>query len=419
VSERIAVVGAGVAGLGAAWSLHPRHRVTVFEARPRLGGHAHTVEVEGPGGSLSLDTGFLVFNRETYPNLSRLFDRLGVPTHATDMSFAVSCRSCGLEYGGRGLSGILAQPANALRPSFLRMLWDVDRFNRWGRRAVANGGGPRVSLGEFLERRSFGAGFARHYLVPLTAALWSAAPGTAREYPMDALLEFMGNHRLLRATGRLDWETVTGGSARYVDAVTRGFRDRVRTGTPVRAVVREPGGVRVHTDGGSDSFDRVVLATHADQALELLADPDPTEREALGAWSYSENDVWLHTDPGYLPEREAARSSWNYRLADCDGPSPRVTVSYHLNRLQGLETGRHYVVSLNPDRRPPRESVELRTRYRHPVFTREAVDARGRLPGPGGRDGVHLCGAYLGNGFHEDALTSGLRVGDALGGRLP
>lgn len=414
-----------MAGLGAAWSLHPRHRVTLFEARDRLGGHAHTVEVESGAGPtdgeprrLALDTGFLVFNRTTYPNLTRLLERLDVRTHATDMSFAVTCRSCGLEYGGRGLAGVLAQPTNALRPSFLRMLWDVGRFNRWGRRAVANGGGPRIGLGEFVDRRSFGDEFARHYLVPLAAALWSASPETARDYPMDALLEFMDNHRLLGVTDRLDWETVTGGSACYVEAMTRDFRDRVRVGTPVRAVERAPDGVRVRTDSGSGSFDRAVVATHADQALALLADPSPGEREALGAWRYSENDVWLHTDPRLLPDRPGARSSWNYRLIDCGSPRPRVTVSYHLNRLQGLDTSRDWVVSLNPERRPTPGSVRLRTGYRHPVFTREAVDARDDLPA-GGRGRVHLCGAYFGNGFHEDALTSGLRVGASLGGRLP
>lgn len=418
LSERIAIVGGGIAGLGAAWSLAGRHEVTLFEARPRLGGHAHTWRVPEDGRTVPMDTGFLVFNRTTYPCLSRLFDRLGVETRASDMSFGVTCEPCGLEYGGRGLQGVLAQPSNAFRPSFLRMMTDIERFNRWGRRAVREGDLPTEELESFLDRAPFSREFARHYLVPLTAALWSASPGEARRYPMDVLLEFLHNHRLLRTSDRLSWETVAGGSARYVGALRRDAPGRFLTSTPVRAVERQADGVRVHGAGRSDSFDRAILATHADQALELLAEPTCRERAALGPWRYSENDVWLHRDRGLLPERGAARSSWNYRLADCAGSEPRVTVSYHLNRLQRLESPHEYVVTLNPWETPDEEDVVGRTRYRHPVFTREAVDAREGLADAG--DGrIRFCGAYLGNGFHEDALVSGLEAAADLGGRWP
>lgn len=419
MGSRVAIVGAGIAGLGAAWSLHPRHRIRVFEARPRIGGHAHTVRVREDDRRLDLDTGFLVFNRSTYPELTRLFDRLGVESRDTDMSFSVSCEECSLEYGGRGVRGLLARPANLLRPGFLRMIADVVRFNRWGREAVRTDALPGGSLGSFLDRSGYGADFARHYLMPLAAALWSSGPATVRAYPMDSLLRFLHNHRLLAVARRLSWETVAGGSRRYVRVLTRDFRARIHTNTPVRAITRTGGGVRVETGDGSAYFDHVVIATHADQALAMLRDATGRERELLGSWRYAENRVWLHTDPRFLPARSGARSSWNYRLARCVGAAPEVTVSYHLNRLQRLDAREEYVVTLNA-RRPPSPGRTLRTlTYRHPVFTRESVDGQAELRRASGTDGVHFAGAYHGNGFHEDALASGLRAAAEIGGRTP
>lgn len=416
---RIAVIGTGISGLGAAWLLRGRHDVHVFEARGRPGGHTHTVEVTEGGRRLGLDTGFLVFNKDNYPNLTRLLERLGVESRETDMSFAVRCERCDLEYSGLSAYSLFAQLRNVWRPSHYRMLVDVARFASLGRRALTSRSARGRTLSQFLTATAFSRAFARHYLIPMAAALWSTGAGRVEEFPMESLLRFFDTHGLLRIKDRLRWRTVVGGSRRYVDAMVREFPRQIHLGVPVRGVARTGNGVRLIFDGGSESFDRVVIATHADQALAMLCDPSPQEVALLSPWRYSRNDTWLHSDTSHLPRRRAAWASWNYMLPDCQRPGQAVSVSYHLNSLQGLESDREYVVTLNPARPPADDTVIRRMTYTHPVFDAESVATQDDLPTLNGPRGTFFCGAYFGNGFHEDGLRSAVQVADAFGISMP
>jgi predicted NAD/FAD-binding protein len=392
---RIAVVGSGISGLGAAHVLSRAHHVEVFEREPRAGGHANTVVHDG----LALDTGFLVHNVRNYPLLTRLFRELGIAAHESDMSFSVSCGGCGLEYSGRRP---FAQPANAASPRFLALLWEIGRWLRTARPEDES-----QSLAEYLDVHGYSQGFRRHFLVPLTSALWSTAPGRALEFPAAYAIRFFANHGML-GFGRFRWRTVTGGSHRYVDAIAARLGRRLRLGAGVRSVRRSEAFVELRIGDAIERFDRVVLATHADQALALLEDPTPDERRVLGQFAYTSNDAVLHTDSRLLPRTAAARASWNYRLGD-DG---RPTITYHLNRLQALDAERDYCLTLNED--IPEEHVLQRFTYEHPLYTVATLRAQGELPRlAGGR--THYAGAYFGNGFHEDGLASGVAVARALG----
>jgi predicted NAD/FAD-binding protein len=430
----IAIVGGGIAGMGAAWMLHPYHDVHLFERGDHLGGHTHTHEVETQDGSLSLDTGFIVFNRETYPLLSRLFDQLDVATQETNMSFSVRCDRCDLVFSGLGAKGVFADRRNAFRPAFLRFLLDIQRFHRHGRRFDPRPGrpenadrrtplggdvdfvSPMGTIGELVALRGFGPDLGRHYVLPLASALWSTGIPDVTRFPTRTFVDFFQRHRLFQTFGRLRWRTVVGGSRRYVDAMRRRLGASAHTGAAVRTVERGPGGPRVHfTDGGSRAFDRVIIATHADQALELLQDPTDVERELLGAWRYARSDTWLHSDGELLSSRPAAQASWNYHLSDCRSPPPYPTMTYNLNRLQRLHTERKYLVTLNPPR-PPRDVLAQLT-YRHPIFTPESIPTQSDLAELNGQNRTYFCGGYFGFGFHEDALRSGLEVAESLGGR--
>jgi uncharacterized protein len=392
---RIAIVGSGISGLGAAYALSPVHDVHVFERDCRAGGHANTVRHDG----LALDTGFLVHNERNYPLLTRLFSELGIATHESEMSFSVSCSACGLEYSGRRP---FAQPGNAARPAFLSLLWEIGRWLRSARPED-----EAQSLGEYLDAHRYSRRFRRHFLVPLTSALWSTAPSRALEFPASYAISFFANHGML-GFGRFRWRTVTGGSRRYVDAIAARLGHRLRLGQDVRSVRRSPDDVELRIGDHVERFDRVVLATHADQALALLEDATPLERRVLGAFGYTTNEALLHTDSRLLPRSAAARASWNYRLGD-DG---RPTVTYHLNRLQALDAERDYCVTLNED--VPDQHVLERFTYEHPLYTVETLRAQRELPRlAGGR--THFAGAYFGNGFHEDGLASGVAVARALG----
>jgi uncharacterized protein len=392
---RIAVVGSGISGLGAAHVLSRAHHVEVFEREPRAGGHANTVVHDG----LALDTGFLVHNVRNYPLLTRLFRELGIAAHESDMSFSVSCGGCGLEYSGRRP---FAQPANAASPRFLALLWEIGRWLRTARPEDES-----QSLAEYLDVHGYSRRFRRHFLVPMTSALWSTAPGRALEFPAAYAIRFFANHGML-GFGRFRWRTVTGGSHRYVDAIAARLGRRLRLGAGVRSVRRSEAFVELRIGDAIERFDRVVLATHADQALALLEDPTPDERRVLGQFAYTSNDAVLHTDSRLLPRTAAARASWNYRLGD-DG---RPTITYHLNRLQALDAERDYCLTLNED--IPEEHVLQRFTYEHPLYTVATLRAQGELPRlAGGR--THYAGAYFGNGFHEDGLASGVAVARALG----
>jgi predicted NAD/FAD-binding protein len=392
---RIAVVGSGISGLGAAYLLSRAHEVHVFERDGRPGGHANTVVHDG----LALDTGFLVHSERNYPLLTRLFRELAVATHESDMSFSVSCSGCGLEYSGRRP---FAQPANAIRPPFLSLLWEI---GRWLRTATPEN--ETQSLAEYLDEHGYSPRFRRHFLVPLTSALWSTAPGRALEFPAAYAIRFFDNHGML-GFGRFRWRTVTGGSRSYVDAIAARLGNRLRLATGVRSIRRSDDGVELRIGDRVERFDSVVVATHADQALALLEDPTPEERRVLGGFAYTTNEAVLHTDSRFLPRTPAARASWNYRLGD-DG---RPTITYHLNRLQALDVDRDYCLTLNQN--VPAEFVLERFTYEHPLYTVETLRAQTELARiAAGR--TQYAGAYFGNGFHEDGLASGVAAARALG----
>jgi predicted NAD/FAD-binding protein len=421
-SRRIAVIGSGVAGLTAGYVLARTDEVTLFEADHRLGGHAHTHLLPlADGQEVALDTGFIVHNERTYPLLTRLFTELGVTTTESEMSMSVRCAGCGLQYAGqRGLPG-LAAGVRCGRGRYLRMLGEVLRFQRSARQLLAgsifNGNpGADPTLGEFLAAGGYSRYFVTHFAMAFVAAVWSCAPETALSYPARYLFTFLGHHGLLSVTGSPPWRTVTGGSRSYVERVGKQL-SAVRTGAPVRAVRRFPGGAEVRY--GADlagQFDAVVIATHPDQALRLLADPTAAEREVLAAFKYSRNATVLHTDPALIPASRAVRASWNYALPSCAAAGGQVQVSYYLNRLQQLQVSQDYIVTLNESGQVRDEHVLARMDYEHPIYDRASVAAQGRLPGL--NDGVTAyAGAYHGWGFHEDGCRSGVAAARSLGGQ--
>jgi predicted NAD/FAD-binding protein len=411
---RVAVVGSGISGLGTAWLLSRRHEVHLFERRARLGGHTHTVVHDVEGRSLPLDTGFIVYNEKTYLLLTRLFAELAVETQASEMSFSVSCADPDIEYASRGLRGLFADPSLILSAAYLKMLVDIVRFGRRGRKILAGPGDPQVTIGQFLADGRFSAEFARYYLMPMVSAIWSSGTGLAADYPRDPLLRFLDNHGLLQVTGQPEWRTVVGGSHSYIAGLTRPLDDRIHLGSGVQQVHRSEADVElVLDDGSSHRFDHVVIAAHAEQALRMLAQPSTEEAELLGQWSYSVNDTWLHTDRTLMPRRRAAWASWNYLMADASRESASLT--YHLNRLQRLDEDREYLVSLNPASEPDPDTVIRRMSYTHPIFTADSVATQSELGRINGRNRTHFCGAYFGNGFHEDGFASAVTVADDLG----
>jgi len=421
-AARVAVIGSGVSGLTAAWILARDREVTLYEAAPRLGGHADTHQVTAPDGTvLGIDTGFIVHNARTYPLLTRLFGELGVSVQRSEMSMSVRCLGCGLEYAGqRGLAGIAAGLPRG-RGRYLRMLAEIGRFHAAARallRRAPPAGGPAAgpSLGEFLAAGRYSDYFVTHFAQPFVAAVWSCAPGTALAYPARYLFTFLDQHGLLTVTGSPPWLTVTGGSARYVELIAKQVT-AVRTGAPVTAVRRYPGGAEVRCgDGPAEHYAAVVVATHPDQALALLADPAPAERAVLGAFRYSRNTAVLHTGSAVLPARPRVRASWNYTLSSCRADSEEVQVSYYMNRLQRLGGERDYVVTLNGDVSLAGGEVLDRMEYAHPVYDATAVAAQARLPEL--NDGVTaFAGAYHGWGFHEDGCRSGVAAAASLGAR--
>ncbi len=419
--ERVAVIGSGISGMAAAWLLDRRYDVHLFESADRLGGHTHTVRHAANGRPLDLDTGFIVYNERTYPLFTRLLDELEVASQASDMSFSISCRAPDFEYGTVGLGSLLAQPGNLLQPWYLGFLRDVVRFGRRGRALLAGPPDPAATVASFLADEGFGEAFGRFYLRPMVAAIWSSGRAAAGDFPRDTLLRFFANHGLLQVTGHPPWRTVTGGSRSYVERIVAGLGDRVRVGCGVARVERAAGDVTLHlADGRRERFDRVVIATHADQALALLAAPSAAERGLLGAWRYADNDTWLHTDTSLMPRRRRAWASWNYLVEGAaeDGEE-RACLSYHLNRLQRLDVADEFMVTLNPPRPPAADSVVRRMSYRHPVYERASVATQAELASLNGALRTWFCGAYCRNGFHEDGLWSAVRVAADLGVAFP
>jgi len=413
---RIAVVGAGVAGLTAAYLLRQRYDVTLYEADDRLGGHAHTHDVcDSAGNDIRVDTGFIVHNDRTYPYLTRLFDELDIATADTEMSMSVRCHGCGLEYAGaKRLGGVFARPTSALRPRFLHTLTQIPRFHRAARALLADpraGDGP--TLGAFLSAGRFSSHFVHHFAYPLVSAVWSCGPELAADYPARYLFRFLDHHGMLSVSGSPQWRTVVGGSRTYVERAAKELA-AVRTSTPVRALRRTDGGVSVRdADDQIEHFDGAVVATHPDQALRLLESPTGTERELLGAFRYSVNPTVLHTDSAVLPRAPRARASWNYTLPSCTPEPGAVRVSYDLTRLQHLSTPDTFIASLNTGEVDPDRIVRDMT-YEHPIFTPESVAVQDRMPELNA-GAIAFAGAYQGWGFHEDGCRSGVEAARHFG----
>ncbi|MBN9757259.1 amine oxidase, flavin-containing protein [Pseudonocardia sp. Ae406_Ps2] len=414
----VAVVGSGVSGLTAAHLLSRSHDVTLYEADDRPGGHAHTHELaSSDGGTTHVDSGFIVHNDRTYPNLLRLFGELGVATQDSDMSMSVRCDGCGLEYAGaRKLGGLFPQASNLARPAYLRMLGEVVRFHRHARRVLAESSAGDVTLGAFLAIGGYSRYFVQHFMIPVVSCVWSAGAALSLDYPARYLFTFLDHHGMLGIGGSPQWRTVTGGSRSYVERVVKQL-PAVRTATPVRSVVRSAAGVEVRDDSDTvAAVDHVVLATHPDQALAVLGD-DATadERAVLGAFTYSRNETWLHHDTSLLPRRGGARASWNYLKPACaDSAQAPVLVSYDMNRLMRLTDPDDWVVTLNGAGRIAPDAVVARMTYEHPVYTPGSVAAQRRLPELN-TPVTAFAGAYHGWGFHEDGCASGVRAARALG----
>jgi uncharacterized protein len=413
---RIAIVGAGVSGLVAAHLLHRRHDIVVFEAGDYAGGHANTVRVETPNQTHRVDTGFMVFNDRNYPNFERLLAQLGVSCQPTNMSFGVSDGRGDFEYCSASPNGLFAKRAHLATPWFHRMVVDLVRFNRSARELLGGAYGE-VSLGEWLAGQCFSEAFVRRLIVPQVSAVWSADPRQMWTFPARFIAEFFDNHGMLAFTGRPRWRTVSGGSESYVRALVCPWRDRLRLGTPIHSIERREDCVVLKPRGGEpERFDEVVIATHSDQALVMLADADAREHEILGAMPYQANEAVLHTDASLLPRRRRAWASWNYHLLDSQ--AQRAAVTYHMNLLQSLQADRELCVTLNRTEAIDPARVIRTIPYAHPVYTAAGVRAQARHGEISGRNRTHYCGAYWGWGFHEDGVASALAVGADFGVEL-
>lgn len=411
---RIAIVGAGISGLSAAYALKDTHDVTLFEREPRLGGHANTLTVDYDGARIPVDTGFMVFNTLTYPNLCALFEHLGVETVASDMSFSVSA-GAGREWSSNGLGGVFAWKRNLASPAFLCMLGDIVRFSAQARADLQERTVAAATLEQYVARLKLGDRFLRNYLLPMGAAIWSTPERDMLRYPAETFLRFCDNHRLLHAK-RPKWRTVAGGSQTYVAVLKNALGKRVRAGAPVASARRSSDGIALQTaDGSEHAFDHVVFACHADEAAAILADEAPAVRTALLDMRTAPNTAYLHRDAALMPRRRAAWASWNY-LKSSDG---RVCVTYWMNKLQDIDPARPLFVTLNPVEPPAPEKTFARLTYNHPQFDAAALRAQSILRGLQGQDGIWFAGAWLGYGFHEDGAASGLAVAQALGASAP
>lgn len=414
--ERLAVIGGGIAGLGAAWLLRQRYEVTVFEREHHIGGHSNTVEVDEGGRCVPIDTGFMVFNKVTYPYLVRLFDELRVPIKPTEMSFSVRHEGLDLEYNGMGFNRVFAQRANLVRPRFLRLLTQILRFFRVANASLDDESLETMSLEEFVRRHRLGDDFLRLYLVPMSASIWSITPGGALDFPAATLVRFFHNHGFLGIATHHPWFTVDGGSREYVKRLLADL-PATHADSPVAAVEISDDGVRVRTkDGAAHTFDRVILAAHADESLALLSRPTPLQEKLLSAFRYQANETLLHTDITVMPRRRLAWAAWNYRM-EPSGEGDRPSTHYYMNRLQGVSDRENYFVSLNYADRIDPEKVLWRTNYTHPIFDRGALAAQHHLPSINAesRDQrVFFCGSYFRYGFHEDALASAVQCAHAV-----
>jgi predicted NAD/FAD-binding protein len=419
---RIAVVGSGVAGLGAAHLLSQQHGVDLFEAEQVLGGHAHTVDIVVDETPLTADVGFMVFNHVTYPNLVGMFERFSVPEQDAEMTFSVHCDDPGVEWKGQDLNTFFAQRSNLVSASHWGLLFDIVRLSTLADRYRDDAALRDVTLGEFLKREHFGRGFTERYVVPMVSAIWSAPPGKMLDFPAATFVRFFDNHRMLRVTDLVDitegahWRSVPGGSRRYVEKLAAEVSGDTFTGTPVQRVTRTDDGVVLTLpDGTARSYDQVVMATHGEPTLGLLEDPTGHEREVLGAFPYQPNRCVLHTDESFLPKRELARAAWNYYAAECRLDSTELSVTYYLNKLQRLAVPTPVMVTVNPPHEVDPAHVLAEFAFEHPLFDQAALAAQSRIPDIQGIDRIWYAGAWQRYGFHEDGLWSAVRVAEGFG----
>ncbi len=412
----IAVIGTGIAGLSAAWMLNKRHTITVYETNRRIGGHSNTVDVDTDSGATPVDTGFIVYNERNYPNLTALFDFLEVPTKDSEMSFAASIDSGAFEYAGTDLNGLFGQRSNLVKPRFWRMMKDLLRFYREAPQFLKESGNEAMSLGTYLERENYSQGFLKDHLLPIGAAIWSTTAQEMMDYPAKAFIRFFESHGLLLIRNRPQWRTVDGGSREYVKRLSKDFQDKIRY-KGAKKVERQSDHVLITDETGQIAkFDHVVIAIHADEALALLADPNLLEQQTLGPWRYTRNRAVLHRDATLMPRRKRVWSSWNFMQTKHDSSDKALCVSYWMNRLQSIDPTNPLFLTLNPHTEPAPGTIYQEFDYTHPFFDTAALETQGKLWDLQGVNRTWFCGSYFGYGFHEDALQSGLAVGEQLGG---
>ncbi|MCH8543539.1 MAG: FAD-dependent oxidoreductase [Alcanivorax sp.] len=413
--KKIAIIGAGISGLTAAYLLGRRHAVTLFEAEPQLGGHTHTVSVKRPHGDYDVDVGFIVFNDRTYPNFNKLMAQIGVGRQDTEMGFAISCERTGLEYCGRNTAGVFAQRRNLLSLPHWRMIRDILRFNREAPALLEHDDGE-MPLGDYLRREGYSERFMSHYILPMGGAIWSCSEKHMADFPARFFIRFFDHHGLLSLKNRPQWHVVPGGSSRYLDKLVPAINADIRVATPVQEVLRGDDGVTVVSAAGREQFDEVVFACHSDQALALLGDADEQERRLLADIPYQDNDVVLHTDTRLLPRSKRVWSSWNALLPK--QPGDRIQVTYNMNILQGIDAPETFCVTLNATDRIDPVTIISRHSFSHPVFTPAGIASRQQIEADNGRNKTWFCGAWCRNGFHEDGVVSALKVAEAFGEQL-
>ena len=412
---KIAIVGTGISGMGAAYLLHPEHEVTVYEKNAYIGGHSRTIEVSTPEGPIPVDTGFIVFNHRNYPHLKQLFEALNVPTQKSDMSFGVSVANGWLEHGSKGL---FTQKRNLFRPRYWQMLIDIVRFNK---KAVGYLEKEKeATLEECLNDLKMGTWFRQYYLQAMGAAIWSCSVQTILQFPAHTLIRFFNNHGLLTISKHPQWYTVQGGSREYVKRLTAPFSDRIRLNCGVQKVIRKANGITVHdTQGGSETYDRIIFTSHANQTLRMLDNPDEHEQKILGSFSYQNNSIIVHSDESFMPKNRNCWASWVYLSEGKNDNGKSVSLSYWMNNLQSLATKRPIIVTLNAGRRPKEELIHDEHMFSHPVFNKAAIHAQDKIPSLQGHNNCWYCGAYQGYGFHEDGLLSAVRVAQQMGMTTP